>query len=58
MNPSSAQNYHYKDIVSIFKKYDTWQQLIIYCKPYCKVLNSMDKKNQAQQQMGGAASNY
>jgi hypothetical protein len=24
MNPSSAQNFHYKDIVSCFKKYDTW----------------------------------
>ena len=24
MNPSAASNFHYKDIVSIFKKYDTW----------------------------------
>ena len=45
MNPSSAQNFHYKDIVSCFKKYDTWTQMIFYCKPYCKVQNSMDKKN-------------
>ena len=49
MNPSSAQNFHYKDVVSIFKKYTTWQQMIFYCKPYCKVQNSQDKKNQAQQ---------
>ena len=59
MNPSATQNYHYKDIVSIFKKYDTWSQMIFYCKPYCKVINSMDKRNQnAQNQLGGAASNY
>ena len=30
--------------------------MIFYCKPYCKVQNSMDKKNQNQQnQFGGAA---
>ena len=45
MNPSTASNFHYKDIVSIFKKYDTWSQMIFYCKPYCKVQNSQDKKN-------------
>ena len=44
MNPSSVQNFHYKDIVNVFKKYDTWNQMIFYCKPYCKVQNSMDKK--------------
>jgi hypothetical protein len=37
MNPSAAQNFMYKDIVTIFKRYDTWNQLIFYCKPYCKV---------------------
>lgn len=27
----------YREIVSCFKKYDTWTQMIFYCKPYCKV---------------------
>lgn len=45
MNPSSAQNFHYRDIVNVFKKYDTWSQMIFYCKPYCKVQSGMDKKN-------------
>lgn len=55
MNPSSAQNFHYKDVVNVFKKYDTWNQMIFYCKPYCKVQNSMDKKAKTQNQFGGAA---
>lgn len=55
MNPSSAQNYHYKDVVNIFKKYDTWNQMIFYCKPYCKVQNSTDKKANMTNQFGGAA---
>lgn len=44
MNPSSAQNYHYNDIVRCFKKYDTWNQMIFYCKLYCKVQSGTDKK--------------
>jgi hypothetical protein len=32
--------------------------MIFYCKPYCKVQNSMDKKAQAQSQFGGAAGGY
>ena len=58
MNPSSVQNFHYKDIVSVFKKYDIWSQMIFYCKPYCKVQNNMDKKAQNQSQFGGAAGGY
>lgn len=58
MNPSSAQNFHYKDIVNVFKKYDTWNQLIFYCKPYCKTQNSKDKKQTHQNQFGGAAGGY
>ena len=53
MNPSSAQNFHYRDIVNVFKKYDTWSQMIFYCKPYCKVQSGMDKKNAVQNQFGG-----
>lgn len=34
----------YRDIVSCFKKYDTWTQHIFYCKPYCKVQSSADKR--------------
>lgn len=44
MNPSSVQNFMYRDIVSCFKKYDTWTQHIFYCKPYCKVQSSADKR--------------
>ena len=45
-------------IVSVFKKYDIWSQMIFYCKPYCKVQNNMDKKAQNQNQFGGAAGGY
>ena len=41
--PSQAFNFHYKDVLSIFKKSESWSQMIFYCKPYCKV--SFDKKN-------------
>ena len=58
MNPSSVQNFHYKDVVNVFKKYDTWSQLIFYCKPYCKAQNSKDKKPNNQNQIGGAAGGY
>ena len=44
--------------MNIFKKYDTWTQLIFYCKPYCKAQNSKDKKINNQNQIGGAAGGY
>ena len=56
MNPSSVQNYEYKDILSYFKRYDSWDQIIFYCKPYCKVTGTSDKRALANQQSisGGA----
>ena len=48
MNPSSAQNSLYRDVVQCFKKYDSWHQMIFYCKPYCKVQNMSDKKEKNQ----------
>jgi hypothetical protein len=26
----------YRNVVNIFKRYETWQQMIFYCKPYAK----------------------
>ena len=42
IHPSSAFNFHYRDIVSIFKKGETWTQMLFYCKPLCKL--GYDKK--------------
>lgn len=42
MHPSSQFNYHYKDIVSVFKKNESWTQMLFYCKAYYK--SSYEKK--------------
>ena len=34
--PSSNMNFQSKDIQNIFKNQETWNQLIFYCKPFCK----------------------
>lgn len=43
MNPSSAHNNHYKEVLQVFRRYECWSQLIFYCKPYAKATN--EKKN-------------
>ena len=53
IHPSSNQySPLYKDILSIFKKNESWTQLIFYCKPYFK--NTIDKKQGQQSNFGGA----
>jgi hypothetical protein len=37
IHPSSTYNFQYRDILAIFKKAETWSQLLFYCKPFCKV---------------------
>lgn len=49
MHPSSNVNYLYKDIVNVFKRMETYNQMIFYCKSYFKPSN--DKKSGA---VGGA----
>ena len=44
MNPSNAKNFMYMDVLSVFKRTETFNQLIFYCKPYFKN-SSSDKKN-------------
>ena len=43
MNPSNVHNSMFKDILSIFKRFETWHQMIFYCKPYAKAAN--EKRN-------------
>ncbi|CDW83715.1 UNKNOWN [Stylonychia lemnae] len=45
MHPSTNVNYLYRDIVNVFKKNETWSQMIFYCKAYFKPSN--DKKSGA-----------
>ena len=52
MNPSSVTNMSYKEVVSCFKKYDTYNQMIFYCKPYCKVQTTGDKRAGGQVGLG------
>ena len=51
MNPSNVHNSMFKDILSIFKRFETWHQMIFYCKPYAKAAN--EKRNQQQNLTGG-----
>ena len=44
MSPSQVHNPQYKDVLYFFKKFETWQQMIFYCKPYAKATN--EKRNQ------------
>lgn len=44
MSPSQAHNPMYKEVLYIFKRFETWQQMIFYCKPYAKAAN--EKRNQ------------
>jgi len=55
MNPSSTQNNMYRNVVNVFKRYETWQQMIFYCKPYAKAQN--EKKNRADNLMNGMNTN-
>jgi hypothetical protein len=43
MNPSGVQNPMYRSVLNVFKKFEIWQQMIFYCKPYSKATN--EKKN-------------
>ena len=45
MNPSSTQNNMFRNVINVFKKYETWQQMIFYCKPYAKATNEKKNKN-------------
>ena len=44
---SSNHNYHYKDIVAVFKRNEVWSQLLFYCKPFCKM--GKEEKNRYNQ---------
>mmetsp|Transcript_35216 Transcript_35216/g.46385 ORF Transcript_35216/g.46385 Transcript_35216/m.46385 type:complete len:144 (+) Transcript_35216:330-761(+) len=46
MSPSQTHNSMYKDVLYVFKRFETWQQMIFYCKPYAKATN--EKRNQQQ----------
>ena len=48
MNPKQGQQYEmaYQKVLSVFKRFTAWDQMIFYCKPYAKVGN--DKKQQNQ----------
>ena len=37
----------------MFKRFETWQQMIFYCKPYAKATN--EKRNQQQNSMMGGS---
>ena len=43
-HPSQTHNPQYREVLNVFKKYETWQQMIFYCKPYAKASN--EKRNQ------------
>ena len=44
-HPSKAFNFMYKDVLNVFKRQETFPQMIFYCKPYFK--NVFDRnKNQ------------
>ena len=56
MSPSQAHNPMYKDVLYIFKRFETWQQMIFYCKPYAKATN--EKRNQQQNHLANAGTDY
>lgn len=43
MYPSTVANFHYRDIINVFKRSESWSQMIFYCKAYYK--SSYEKKN-------------
>ena len=43
IHPSSVKSYQYKEVLNVFKKYETWDQMVFYCKPYAKASN--EKRN-------------
>ena len=42
-NPSNAHNFLYKDILAVFKKQESFSQMLFYCKAYYKG-NQQEKK--------------
>lgn len=42
MYPSHTQNFMYKDVLNVFKRQETFPQMIFYCKAYFK--NVFEKK--------------
>jgi hypothetical protein len=36
MSPSSSHNFMFKDVLAVFKRQETFPQMIFYCKPYFK----------------------
>jgi hypothetical protein len=46
MSPSNAHNFMYKEVLNVFRRQETFPQMLFYCKPYFK--NVFDRnKNQA-----------
>ena len=45
MNPSSVSNFQYKDVTSVFRRIDKFNQMIFYCKPFSKAQNQQSKKD-------------
>lgn len=35
----------FRNVINVFKKFETWQQMIFYCKPYAKANNEKKNKN-------------
>lgn len=46
MSPSSTHNFMFKDVLAVFKRQETFPQMIFYCKPYFK--NVFDRSKGAQ----------
>jgi hypothetical protein len=53
MNPSSTQNPMYRQVLNVFKKFETWQQMIFYCKPYSKATNERKNRETGYSAAGG-----
>lgn len=43
MSPSNTHNFHYKEVLSVFRRQETFPQMLFYCKPYFK--NVFDRNN-------------
>ena len=55
-HPSSTHNPAYRDVLNVFKKYETWQQMLFYCKPYAKATN--EKRNQQSNLLNAGGNTY
>lgn len=51
MYPSNTHNFQYKEVLSVFRRQETFPQMIFYCKPYFK--NVFDRNKDAGNNRGG-----